>query len=137
MAGPLAMLANTLQVATYQWADFAGIAPAVLLGLCGGALSMAVYGRCSPQQRLRELNTQIAALQRQMADYDGEFAGAMVLTRQNLALAFRRLLLALGPAVASSVPVLALLPAVGASYIAYFIAVTFAAIVVKVVWRVV
>lgn len=119
------------------WQAYGCYALAAALGLAAGAASMAIYGRYSPQERLRELDTEIADLQRRLAAYDGEFAGAMALTRQNLALALRRLGLALVPAVASSVPVLALLPLVGESYLAYFAAVATAALAVKFLWKVV
>lgn len=97
---------------------------------------MAIYGRLSPQRRIRDLDQQIADLRYELAAYDGDFAGAMALTRQNLSLALRRVGLALGPAVASAVPVLAFAPLVGTSYVIYFFAVAIAALTVKYAWKV-
>jgi hypothetical protein len=115
---------------------YAGPYGAIALGLVAGALSMVVYSRLSPQAKIVELKGQLGELQREISAYDGDFAGALTLTRQNLRLAFRRLGLALGPALASGVPVLAAIPLIGESYVSYFVAVALSAIAVKIIWKI-
>jgi hypothetical protein len=78
----------------------------VLSALVSGALSMWLYARLSPQKRLRAIQRLAARVQRQLKTYDGDFAGAMALSRKNLALAGRRLWLSLLPALASGLPVI-------------------------------
>lgn len=92
---------------------------------------MMLYRRVSPQSRLLTLQDQIAELQREIAVYSGDFSGAMALTRQNLRLAFLRLGMVLWPALVSSLPVFAVLPLVGTSYITYCMCVTIAALTFK------
>lgn len=106
------------------------------LGLLAGAASMAIYHRFSPQEKIRELKHQINDVQSRLSRYEGDFTGAMTLTRQNLALAFRRLGLALLPSVTSSLPVLFFLPLIAESFVLYFIAVAVSALTVKFVWNV-
>lgn len=108
----------------------------IALGIVAGALSMLLYGRWSPQERLQELKLQCNALQRQMSEYDGDFSGARALAQRNLRLSFRRLGLALGPSLLSGIPVLAALPLIGHSFIAYFLTVALAAMVVKRWWKI-
>lgn len=110
------------------------LAVPVVLGLVTGAMSMLVYARLSPQEKLQSLKSQAADLQQQMSSFDGDFSGAMALANQNLRLSFKRLGIALGPSLVSGIPVLAALPFIGEAYIAYFIAVAIAAIAVK-QWR--
>lgn len=118
----------------FETANMIEFALPTALGIIAGALSMLLYGRWSPQERLQELKTQSTDLQRQMSDFDGDFSGAMALAQQNLSLSFKRLGLALGPSLLSGIPVLAALPFIGEAYITYFVSVAVAAIVVK-QWR--
>jgi hypothetical protein len=78
----------------------------VLSALASGVLSMWLYARLSPQQRIRQIQRLAVRVQRQMKGYDGDFAGAMALSGKNLALAGRRLWLSLLPALASGIPVI-------------------------------
>ena len=110
------------------------LAVPVLLGVVAGAVSMLVYARLSPQEKLQSLKSQATDLQQQMASFDGDFSGAMALAQQNLRLSLKRLGIALGPSLVSGIPVLAALPVIGEAYIAYFIAVAVAAIAIK-QWR--
>jgi hypothetical protein len=107
-----------------------------LLGVLAGAASMMLYRRVSPQLRLLALQDEIATLQQAMAAFDGDFSGAMALTRQNLRLAFCRLGMVLWPALVSSLPVFAVLPLVGHAYIPYCLCVTVAALTVKFVGKI-
>lgn len=106
------------------------------LGVVAGVVSMLVYGRLSPQDRIQGLQQQLDALRTEMTAYDGDFAGAMTLTKQNLRLSLKRLGLALGPAVASGIPVLAALPLIGESYFTYFGSVAAAALFAKHRWKI-
>jgi hypothetical protein len=109
---------------------------AVALGLVAGMTSMAIYHHFSPQEKIRQLKHRLNSVQRELASYDGDFAGAMALTKQNVGLSLRRLGLAVGPAVASGLPVLAFLPLAGACFVVYFIAVAISALTVKYVWNI-
>lgn len=101
-------------------AGLSGIAPpAVRLavwGLLAAILSMGLYWLLSPQGRIAEAKVQAAAARRALDAYDGEFAGAWPLIRAMLRLAVRQLALVTGPAVAASLPVLALLVWLSTAY---------------------
>ena len=118
----------------FEFANIVDLSVPAGLGALAGVLSMLLYGRWSPQERLQELKTQSSELQQQMSDFDGDFAGAITLAKQNLGLSFKRLGLALGPSLLSGIPVLAALPLIGEAYITYFASVAVAAIIVK-QWR--
>lgn len=93
--------------------------PAVRLalwGLIAAALSMALYWWLSPQRRIAEAKVEAAAARRALDAYDGEFKGAWSLIRDMLRLAFRQLALVTGPAVAASLPVVALLAWLSTAY---------------------
>ena len=99
----------------FSWLD-ASMAVALPDGLrlsvwavASGALSMVLYGVTSPQHRLSELKQRTADLQQQLAGYDGDFAGAMALTRQNLVLSLQRLGWALGPSLVAGAPIILVL----------------------------
>jgi hypothetical protein len=124
-------------LAIVQVGTFWGPLFVAALGLFSGIVSMAIYHRYSPQKKIRELKHHLDGLQRELATYDGDFAGAMTLSKQNVRLSFRRLGLALMPAVASALPVLAPIPLVGESYITYFSVVAVSALAVKYFWKVV
>lgn len=93
---------------------------------------MLIYRELSPQDRLRRLADQIAAIRRELYAYDGEFSGAWKLTGENLRLSFQRLGYALWPAMGSSIPIVLGLPAVGDSFIPYFFAAFVAALGAKI-----
>lgn len=78
-------------------------------GVISGAASMGLYALVSPQQRLRDLKAQTAEIQKQLSAYDGDFSGAMALTRQNLSVSMRRLGWALLPSLVAGVPVVLVL----------------------------
>mgnify|MGYP001408544777 CR=1 FL=1 len=103
----------------------------LLLGCVSGVVSMLVYGRFSPQVKLQSLKLRIEALQGELATFEGDFSGAMALTRENLRLTFQRLGLVLWPSLISGIPVLAALPLVEHSLISYFSAVVVAALTTK------
>ncbi len=117
-----------------EFADIQMITIPILLGLVAGAISMLVYARLSPQEKLQDLKSQASDLQQQLSSYDGDFSGAMTLAQQNLRLSFKRLGVAFGPSLLSGIPVLAAVPLIGEAYIAYFVAVAISALAVK-QWR--
>lgn len=78
----------------------------VIWGIFAGWLSMVVYRRYSDQKNIAGLKAQQKTQQKHIAEFDGEFTELMPLIRQTLALGFRQLRLALGPALLASVPVL-------------------------------
>jgi hypothetical protein len=102
-------------VTPFTWLDssLALLLPDVLRiffwAVLSGIASMAVYAWTSPQQRLRDLKVQTTELQKQLAAYDGDFAGAMAITRQNLTLALARLGWALVPSLLAGLPVVLVL----------------------------
>lgn len=106
----------------FSWFDssLAAVLPDAARIVCwgglSGVLSMLMYWWTSPQKRLHDLKAQTVDLQKQLADYDGDFTGAMALTRQNLAVSLRRLGWALVPALVAGAPVLLVLVGVADVY---------------------
>jgi hypothetical protein len=78
----------------------------VIWGVFAGWLSMIVYRLFSNQKKIGALKSQQKSQQRDIAEFDGEFAELMPLIRHTLALGFRQLGFALGPALLATVPVL-------------------------------
>ena len=81
----------------------------VFWGILAGWLTMLVYRRLSHQEKIGELKAQQKVQQKLIADFDGEFEELMPLIRHTLALGFKQLGLALGPALLATVPVLFLI----------------------------
>jgi len=79
---------------------------AVLLGIAG----MWIYRRCSNQTRLAEVRAAVAATQRELATYEGDFSGLRALIARSTGLAFRQVGLTFWPALVASVPLLFVLP---------------------------
>ncbi len=67
---------------------------------------MLVYRLFSDQEKIAALKTTQKLQQKQIAEFDGEFAELLPLIRQTLALGFRQLGLALGPALLATLPAL-------------------------------
>jgi hypothetical protein len=107
-----------------------------LLGAGAGFASILIYRELSPQDRLRRLTSAIAVVRKQLSAYEGEFAGAWELTAENLRLSFERLGYALWPATGSSIPVLLGLPAVGESFLPYFLTAFVVALTAKIRLRI-
>ena len=78
----------------------------ILWGVFAGWLSMVVYRLLSDQKKIAAFKAQNKKQQKLIADFDGEFAQLMPVIRHSLALGFKQLSLALGPALLASVPVL-------------------------------
>jgi hypothetical protein len=78
----------------------------VIWGILAGWLTMVVYRRLSNQKKIGELKAQQKIQQKTIAEFDGEFEELMPLIRHTLALGFKQLGLALGPALLATVPVL-------------------------------
>jgi len=78
----------------------------VIWGIFAGWLTMVVYRIFSDQERIGELKAKQKNQQQEIAEFDGEFTELMPLIRHTLALGFRQLGLALGPALFATVPVL-------------------------------
>ena len=81
----------------------------VLWGILAGWMTMMVYRLLSNQEKIGELKAQQKVQQKLIADFDGEFEELMPLIRHTLALGFKQLGLALGPALLSTLPVLFLI----------------------------
>lgn len=88
----------------------------VFWGILAGWLTMVVYRRLSNQQEIGRLKTQQKVQQKKIAEFDGEFDQLMPLIRHTLALGFKQLGLALGPALLSTLPVLFLIVWVAGAY---------------------
>lgn len=78
----------------------------IIWGILAGWLSMIVYRLFSDQEKIGALKTLQKNQQKDIAEFDGEFAELMPLIRHTLALGIRQLGLALGPALIATVPVL-------------------------------
>lgn len=92
------------------FAHLPAFARVLLWGGAAGALGMTVYRACSPQARLVAVRDELAAAQRDLLAYDGDFAGLWPRARRQLTLSLRQLALTLAPALLASVPVFFLLP---------------------------
>jgi predicted AlkP superfamily phosphohydrolase/phosphomutase len=77
-----------------------------LWGAVAAVASMGLYRLTSNQSRLAANRKESAALQKQIADFDGPFSGLWRLIGRNFALAGRQLWLTLIPALIASIPVL-------------------------------
>jgi len=78
----------------------------VLWGVLAGWISMLLYRSFSNQEKIAALKTRQQRQQKQIAAFDGEFAELLPLIRGTLALGFRQLGMALGPALLASLPAL-------------------------------
>ena len=79
-------------------------------GWLSGYAGMWIYRRFSPQQRIAEVRTSLAEVQKQLASYDGEFSGLLPLIRRQFSLAMRQLRLTAGAALLAALPILLMLP---------------------------
>jgi hypothetical protein len=71
-----------------------------------GIVSMLVYRCVSPQQRLKQIESEAVAARRALNDLDGSFEDAWPLMRRSLGLALARLRLVLLPSILAGLPVL-------------------------------
>ena len=78
----------------------------IIWGVFAGWLTMVVYGFFSDQGKIGRLKAQQKDQQKSIAEFDGEFAELLPLIRHTLALGFRQLGLALGPAIVATIPIL-------------------------------
>ena len=76
----------------------------VLWAIFAGAASMGLYWFLSPQGKLEQAKRDVAEARRALAAYDGTFDGIWPVMGRSLSTSFRRLGLALGPAVAGQRP---------------------------------
>lgn len=84
--------------------------------MISGVVSMLVYKKFSPQQRIKDLEQLAAAVQLELKEHQGDFAEALPLLRRNVGLALRRLQAALLPSVLAGLPVLLVLYGMDAIY---------------------
>ncbi len=82
----------------------------LLWGGVAGYLGMWIYRRVSPQERLAAVKTELAAAQKAVAVYDGDFGGLLPLIRAQFGLALRQLRLSTAAALLAALPVLLVLP---------------------------
>ena len=81
----------------------------LLYGALSGALTMAVYRLVSDQAGIRALKAESRGLQGRLRAAGDDLASTMRLTRANLAVSLRLLLKSLWPALAASLPVVAVI----------------------------
>ena len=86
------------------------IARLLLYGGIGGWLSMLLYRRTSPQQRLAALRAELAAVQATVIRHDGDFGEMQGLIWRQLSLSLRQLGLTLAPALVGALPLLFSVP---------------------------
>jgi hypothetical protein len=97
------------------WLDvrLAAVLPAawrlVLWSVVAAVLTMALYWRLSPQQRIGEVKRRLAVSKVALDRFNGEFQDALPLIRTMLSQALRQVGLVAGPALAAMVPVLCLI----------------------------
>lgn len=78
----------------------------VLWGIFAGWLTMLAYRLFSNQERIGEIKAEQKLKTTAIAEFDGEFMELLPIVRHALALGFRQLGLALGPALLASIPIL-------------------------------
>jgi uncharacterized membrane protein (DUF106 family) len=88
----------------------------VVLGALSGALAMGLYVLFSNQARLRACKEEIRAIRVALNAAKDDFAETMRLSRRNLAASFKLLGVTLGPALLSSLPLLAIIGWLAAHY---------------------
>ncbi|MDP2696696.1 hypothetical protein [Thalassospira sp.] len=88
----------------------------VWAALCA-VISMALYMLLSPQKRIRAVKDDLAASRRALAADDGDdFEAGMALAKKQLAQSLKLVAVVVGPAVAASLPALALIVWLGGQY---------------------
>jgi hypothetical protein len=106
----------------FAWVDqvLSGFAPPalrlVLWGVAAAGLSMGLYWLVSPQGRLTDIKMRALAARQKLNAFDGEFAEAWPLMRAMLGLSLKQLGMTTLPAIAASLPVLALIVWLGTAY---------------------
>lgn len=97
-----------------------GFLPAVLrvvvLGILSGAVAMGLYVLLSNQSRIRAQKEEIQRIRGELAAAKDDFAETMRLSRRNLAASFKLLGVVIGPALLSSLPLLAVIGWLAAHY---------------------
>jgi hypothetical protein len=88
----------------------------VLWGVVAAVVTMALYWRLSPQQRLGEAKRRLAASKVALDRFDGEFKDALPLMRTMLSQALRQVGLVTGPAIIAMLPVLCLVTWLSTTY---------------------
>ncbi len=88
----------------------------VVLGALSGAAAMGLYVLLSNQERLRAAKADIRSIRVALNAAKDDFAETMRLSRRNLAASFKLLGVTLGPAVFSSLPLLAVIGWLAAHY---------------------
>ena len=81
----------------------------LIWAIAGGVVSMGVYGLCSPQKKLADLERRAKEAQKALAAHEGDFAQARQLMGQSLGLSLKRLGLATAPALLAGLPMLVLI----------------------------
>lgn len=85
-------------------------------GLVGGSIGMWLYRRYSPQARIADVRAGLRTVQKELADYDGEFSGLRRLIGRQFGLVFTQLRLTFGAALLAGLPVLLILPWLSNAY---------------------
>jgi len=85
------------------------VARLVLWGILAGWVSMLVYRFFSNQEKIAVLKARQQQRQKEIAEFDGEFAALLPLISGTLRLGFRQLGLSLGPALLASLPALCII----------------------------
>ena len=80
---------------------------ATLLGLVFGSLSMFIYAKLAPQQKLAELKTRLAQSRKTLAGYDGDMRGLFPLIGNDLSITLQQLRLIFIPALVGVAPCMA------------------------------
>jgi hypothetical protein len=93
--------------------------PALKLALwavIGAGLSMAIYKAVSPQRRVALAKAEAKAMRRRLDNHDGDLSGAWPLMGRAIAAALRPIRLELPPALAASLPLLAMIAWLSTAY---------------------
>ncbi len=82
---------------------------ALLWGTLTAMVSMGIYAKIAPQDKLRELKAAHKEHKKKMKGYDGDFEGLSVLIKQDLGFSLKLIAASVVPFVASMAPVILLM----------------------------
>ena len=85
---------------------FTGAGLVVVWAAVAGAVSMVLYGRFSPQQRLQAIKEELQDVQEQLKQHEGELDSLWPLMKKNLQLSGRRVWLSLGASLVAALPLI-------------------------------
>jgi hypothetical protein len=115
----------------------------IIWAIMASAISMALYKKISPQQKIAALKLEQRESRTALRKYDGEMAGLYSLLRADLTISVKQLGLVFVPAILSLIPciyityrVLTIYSEYSDAEIIYFSALVIASFLIKIIWKI-